>query len=773
MRTSSYAWAVAVGLIAGRAAAEPSAFAVRAIGTPAVELMSPKRPVFALVSLPAEEDPVRLGLRPVVPGLAVLHGDAARVAGFAQAHPEADVELHPPLRPKLDGARAFVGLPASTLGSTLEGLGSIVGIVDTGVDVAHRDFRNEDGTTRIAYFLDFATAPRPDVEIDQAYGGRVWTRLELDGLLAGTLLGAPPGDADGHGTHVAGIAAGNGGPSRRFVGVAPKADLIVVRVSSADGSVDEAAAVLGTKFVFDRAKALGKPASVNLSLGTQYGAHDGTSKFERGLSELAKGAGRAVVVAASNEGALPIHTSVRVTPGATFRIPIELLGADGRGRAYKSGAVYVWVNKRDRGDLRVGLRAPDGGVWLEPVGPGRAFEARPSSNLRALVANEVPSFLDGGETSGAIAILSGALPVGRFELELEGDGATEIWLQGTNEAIDGPGMPLFPRGAQVEGSIGVPASAAGVISVGCVAARASFGNMKGDIVSIDGAALGERCSFSSVGPAAQGHARPDLLAPGYYVISSLARAAYLASPAGNFGTAQLVDTEHAALAGTSMSSPFVAGAAALLFQADPSLDQEDVRALLMAGARPLADDPKEGGSPRDPGKGAGILDVGGALSALERRASPPPATQLMLRLGATWLAADGQLPLYGLVQATDANGKPADVPGGLSLEADNARVRDALSHPAVGLYRFSIVAAPGKGLEKATIRLRGALGLERAVSIGADRWDARDGMRSGGGCAFGARSDAPWATLALLGLAALRHRARRRARAAHDGSSAR
>src|SRR5206468_9694096 len=135
-----------------------------------------------------------------------------------------------------------------------------------------------------------------------------------------------PGDDEGHGTHVAGIAAGNGGPAKKFVGLAPAADLIIVRAADAEGNVDENKAITGVQFVFDRAKADGRPAAVNMSLGTQFGAHDGSSHFEQSLVALAQGPGRAISVAASNEGAFPIHTSLRVSKGAHFSIPVTLPG---------------------------------------------------------------------------------------------------------------------------------------------------------------------------------------------------------------------------------------------------------------------------------------------------------------------------------------------------------------------------------------------------------------------------------------------------------------
>jgi hypothetical protein len=216
-----------------------------------------------------------------------------------------------------------------------------------------------------------------------------------------------------------------------------------------------------------------------------------------------------------------------------------------------------------------------------------------------------------------------------------------------------------------------------------------------------------------------------------------------------------------------MSAPFGTGAIALLFQRDASLTQEDVRALLQAGARRLADDPLEGGGPRDYAMGAGIMDLEGALVALDRRTSTARATNLFLRLGSSYLAADGKLPVTGVVIARDADGRPADVEGGLGLLLANARLDAPFEHPAPGMYRFAIKALPGRAGELATIALRGQLSLTRTLPIGADRWDARDGVKAGGGCSMTAGETSP-AALALVALMFLR-RSRARSRVPATG----
>ena len=765
---------VGSGLVTRGASAQRSvtSWAIARLGSSAAESMAAKQPgdlVQALVELPPGADPVSLGLRPLLPGVAVLFGDSARIAGFVRAHPELLIEVAPPLRPKLDLAIPYIAADRVRLdgagpgGVDLDGSGVYVGIVDTGLDVTHADFRGPDGKTRVAWLLDFSMKPRAGNARDEKYGARVFERAELQAFLDAKVSDGRPDDPDGHGTHVAGIAAGNGGLDKTYVGVAPRAELVIVRATRDEsGSIDESDAIAGTAFVFDMAAADKVPAVVNLSLGSQFGPHDGTSTFERSLAQLAKGPGRAVVVAASNEGGTPIHTSLRVSPGAKFTIPIRMDGADGKGGAYHAAQVFLWLNLRDDGDVKIGISGPDGEKWLEGVAKGEGLEARPNGLLVQVINDSDDGKVIPRDTHGAIVTFRGALPVGDYKLVLEGNGAIEAWLQGVGEASDGVGAAYFPQGGQIEGTIGVPASSEALIAVGCVGVRRSY--KKGPLKEFLTSAVppGTRCYYSSAGPSANGAMRPDVLAPGYFVISALAHKANERIPLGEFTLDQVVDVthEHAALSGTSMSTPFVTGAVAILLQKDPTLAQEDVRALLQAGARGLADDAVAPLLLRDYSKGAGILDVEGALTALARKgASSPAAKRMQLRLGASYLASDGGQAMHALVLSRDDIGRPADLSPEPQLTLDGATLRGTMEHPATGLYRFAIL--PRKGATQATIHLSsGSLSLSRDVPVAADRWDARFGLGAGGGCAFatpalGADGAAcfPWPALGLATLA--------------------
>src|SRR5690606_36571184 len=184
----------------------------------------------------------------------------------------------------------------------LAGHGVIIGVYDTGLDLSHPDFRNDDGGTRVLYAWDQSAesgTPPGQVGADVFdYGNE----CRADAIDAGA---CPMVDAVGHGTHVAGTAAGtgaatgNGRPAYRYTGVAPAADLIIVK--GGDGSFSTDRAVDGVAYIFARAAELGRPAVVVLSLTTQTGPHDGSTAFEQALDSLA-GPGRIIVAAAGNGG---------------------------------------------------------------------------------------------------------------------------------------------------------------------------------------------------------------------------------------------------------------------------------------------------------------------------------------------------------------------------------------------------------------------------------------------------------------------------------------
>ena len=213
----------------------------------------------------------------------------------------------------------------------------IIGIVDTGIDLTHPDFKDATGRTRILYLLDQTT-------------GQECTGDMID---SGT---CSQSDTDGHGTHVVGIAAGNGTASNyRYVGMAPEADLIVVKTT-----FDTQNILNGISYIEQKAASLGKPCVINLSLGGQIDPHDGTSNYSRGLDNDS-GSGRIIVGAAGNDGDAGVHASGFVSQGnqtpEAFNIQTGTSGAD----------IDIWYSGGDSVAIAV---IPPGCNYTDWVSPG-------------------------------------------------------------------------------------------------------------------------------------------------------------------------------------------------------------------------------------------------------------------------------------------------------------------------------------------------------------------------------------------------------------------
>ena len=177
-----------------------------------------------------------------------------------------------------EGREASCILPVQAGISGLTGKEVLVGVVDSGVDYFHPDFRNEDGSSRILRLWDQSVNGNPP---EGYVTGTEYTKKEIDKALA---LGETEGrrlvssrDFSGHGTAVLGIAAGNGrasdGANR---GVAYESDLLVVKMKNAgENSFPRTTELMeGIDYLIRQAVKLGKPIAINISFGNNYGSHE-------------------------------------------------------------------------------------------------------------------------------------------------------------------------------------------------------------------------------------------------------------------------------------------------------------------------------------------------------------------------------------------------------------------------------------------------------------------------------------------------------------------
>ncbi|HWZ92248.1 MAG TPA: S8 family serine peptidase [Polyangiaceae bacterium] len=732
--------------------------------------------------------------------------DPSSIAALSQQHPEWTFDWAPPRHVLLDKVDGWVHAASVRQQTQTSGQGVVVGIVDTGVDLAHADLQTADHKTRVAWLLDVTRAPAGvHADLESAYGCdmkdtgcAIFAASDLDALLATN--GDAPTDDLGHGTHVASLAAGNGLSSKVpiYVGIAPEATYVVARVAQTNGSIQDADVLRAVKFVFDRAADLGMPAVVNLSLGSDFGAHDGSSAIESELSGMVGPdfPGRAIVVAAGNSaglyggldspypGPFGVHTEVHVPRDSVSLVPL-VTPAPLSGGTQVNATAYVWIGFRDGDDVTVGLDDKDGS-WVPQVKVGQATTFK-RTDYEATIFNGTQN--TGTSTSfspgrnGAVLILDGTWPANSdFKIHLEGHGTAEFWVQGTGDLDPESNLgALFPRGLK-EGTINVPASASALIAVGATLNRSSWVSAAGtaidmpDLGSLTDAPLDTIAYFSSGGPNALGALKPDIVAPGVSVAGAMAPAAdprrnggagLFASGGRCPGTEEcfVVDNTHAITSGTSMSAPIVSGAIALLFERDPTLTQDSVRALLQAGARPL-----QGTVLDERQMGPGALDLAGALSVATAGESPAlrvPGTQSWFALSESYAHPDPGWPFIGYVELRDDVGNIADGfdDQRLHLVAAPAVISEPLTRVAAGFYGFGLSAPAGSG--GSTLHLQISFDdvpiATRDVPIAVDRWVANDGVSARGGCTFsGSQSvaGAPWIMALAFGLVFARRRRR-------------
>ncbi len=437
----------------------------------------------------------------------------------------------------------------------LTGRGILVAVLDSGIDYFHEDFRNPDGTTRIAALWDQTL-------------DRVFTREEINQALeAGDRTAArvlvPSTDASGHGTSVAGIAAGNGRESEgAYRGIAYESELLVVKLGSAreEGFPRTTELMRAVDFVTGRAVDMGMPLAVNISFGNTYGSHDGTSLLETFLDDIGNYGRTTIVTGSGNEGAAAGHLSgtFPVTgnnqTGAKREILTELSVAP-----YESGvSVQLWKAYSDQ--FTVSLQAPSGevlGPLSEQLGPVR-FRYR---GMQVLVYYGKP-----GPFSVSQEIYFDFVPdegnyvesgIWTFRLQPQRiiQGRYDFWLP--SSAV----LNFSTRflGSTPDTTLTIPSSAAKVITVG---AYNSATNAYADFSGRGFTRLTEQV-------------KPDLCAPGVGLMAP-----------GNGGG-------YRSVTGTSFAAPVVTGSAALMMQwgivdgNDPFLYGEKIKAYLRRGARPL------------------------------------------------------------------------------------------------------------------------------------------------------------------------------------------
>ncbi len=223
------------------------------------------------------------------------------------------------------GAVSAGGIPAvreqPVLG--LFGQGTYIAIIDTGINWRHEAFINADGTSRIKLIWD-------------QEANRVYTQDEINQALSGEDVFIP-GDEIGHGTFLAGIAAGNLSRENNFSGVATRSELIIVKLRQAKKflrdfyilkpdvpAYSEADIMRGVEFVSQYIMADTRPVSYCLGIGSSLTNHAGTSPLCDLLADEAEKVGQCITVSTGNQGSERLHFAGRVTNETPERVEIRV-----------------------------------------------------------------------------------------------------------------------------------------------------------------------------------------------------------------------------------------------------------------------------------------------------------------------------------------------------------------------------------------------------------------------------------------------------------------
>ena len=515
----------------------------------------------------------------------VTMGDITHIEASLLSYPQLDVAV-----PAARVEQVWNGAPAYT------GDGVIVGVIDTGIDWRHQDFDHADGSTRILSIWDLFGTGTPPAGF--AYGAE-WTTSQING---GT---AAERDYNGHGTHVSGMAAGNGrASSGLYRGVAYESDIIFAKAyDDQQGGFPSDKTIDAMNYMAAKAQQYGRPMVLNMSLGGHGGPHDGTTAQEQVVDNLTA-QGVVVCIAAGNEGESYLHDS---GPASNTDLVFRMPAYDSNpGTGNDAALVAIWVDGATNPSVTVSL----GGISVGPVPSGSNLGQNTTAGT--IIVNNAPDGPDPSNGDKLILVLlddrNGTAPgSGDWTIHLAGGGGTaHAWKQYST-------MVTGFINSNQSYSVGTPGTAVSAITLAAIKTRQEWPSLAGTASygagnSWGDAAVGDRAPFSSIGPTRDGREKPDLAAPGMAIVSPRSQdidpapSNNLLVSGGNYYVTQ----------GTSMASPFAAGVVALMLEKNGALTPAEVKSILRATAS------TDGftGATWNAAWGAGKLDAAAAIAAV-------------------------------------------------------------------------------------------------------------------------------------------------------------
>lgn len=454
------------------------------------------------------------------------------------------VELGTPVRIKMDQARTAAKVDKVQAGSELSqpflGTGVIVGVCDYGFQYNHITFYDANNSSELRV-----------KRVYNIYKNKKYTTqstIENAGYDNTT-------DEAGHATHVTGIAAGSYS-GNNYYGIAKDADIVMVQAGETNTDL-----VNGIKYIFDYAAEVGKPAVINLSLGSHVGPHDGTSTFDRAIDAL-MGEGRIICGAAGNEGNYPIYSEATLAAGESHTFILDDRYFDGsstyadfwgdEGQKYTVQVVYL-----DEDDVELAT----GTETATATSSSKTTTWRNTTYASGTLTAYTQLSAEASNNKGNVAVSfksfspKSSYKIG-FKVTAKTAGTVRVWGDDYSAVYWEDGQTTHTVGE-------IGGTANNIISVGAWTTKTNTYS--------SGKIAGRIAGFSSKGPTADNRLKPEITAPGDVIMSSIPD---LPSIQANGKTSKKVgNTTYcwAYMNGTSMATPFVTGVVATWLQANPKL----------------------------------------------------------------------------------------------------------------------------------------------------------------------------------------------------------
>lgn len=475
----------------------------------------------------------------------------------------------------------------------------LVGIIDIGgLDFAHQDFLDDSGVSRVVAIWDQGgeAFPAPQLSVSEgkagkstSYGSEITAADIAFAMKNANQANLSPYDLapqsvqmrGSHATHVASIAAGRSGVCKRARIAAVMIALGESKPERGKSFYDTTRIVDGLAYLFDIAAQEKVDAiSINISLGTNGGSHDGTDFPSRWIDTSMYEPGRAICVAAGNSGqdapqfdgdlgfmSGRVHASGKIE-AAGLRHDLEWIVAGNGLEDISENQLDIWYGAED--EFAVQLFAPNGEV-IGPINPGQHVENRMLKDRTIVSIYNSLSDAKNGDNRIAIYLSPFMGPqmigitAGSWRVRLTGkairNGAFNAWIE-----RDDPRQTGNPSKWSLPSYFG-PRSFVDAYTVSSLAC----GPRVTGVANLD--EPNERvASTSSQGPTRDGRLKPEIAAPGTEIVA-----------ANGFDA----NSPWVAMSGTSMASPYVAGVSALMLSLNPKLTAAQVSGILRRTARPL------------------------------------------------------------------------------------------------------------------------------------------------------------------------------------------